>query len=536
MDTIYVTGHRNPDTDSIVAAMAYTALRNSIGDRQYVAACLGRVSDETQAVLDRFHFQAPQLLENVRTQVCDLDYDTPPVMNSAVTISRAWNTIHKSSNISAIPVTNEDGTLFGMLSAGDIANFDMTSVRDPHVSDIPLYNLLSVIEGKLLNKAGQVVDSVSGDVTIALPVSRKNLEFSKKDSIVICGDQPDMIRRALEIGVHCVIVCQSEISDELRTLETETCLISTPYDAYRTMRLICHALPVSRICKQDDLVSFHLDDYIDDVRETVLKSRFRSYPILNEDEQVVGTLSRFHLLRPRRKRVVLVDHNERAQAVPGLDQADILEIIDHHRLADIQTSQPIRVRNEPVGSTATIIAGMYQEHGVMPSANMAGLLAAAILADTVMFKSPTCTKRDIAMAERMARIGGVNIKELGRQLFSPASGKSVEELVNSDFKEFHIGEQNLGVGQVTCLDSVDMLERKDEFLDVMRRLQEEHHYNMVILMLTDVLLEGTQLLYVGSDEAIRNAFSAEPKDNALFLPGVMSRKKQVIPTLSGLWG
>lgn len=192
---------------------------------------------------------------------------------------------------------------------------------------------------------------------------------------------------------------------------------------------------------------FHLTDYIDDVREVVLKSRYRCYPVLDENEKVVGTLSRYHLLRPRRKRVVLVDHNERAQAVPGLDQADILEIIDHHRLADIQTSQPIRVRNEPVGSTATIIAGMYQEHGVMPSANMAGLLAAAILADTVMFKSPTCTKRDIAMAERMARIGGVNIKELGRQLFSPASGKSVEELVNSDFKEFHIGEQNLGVGR-----------------------------------------------------------------------------------------
>ena len=281
---------------------------------------------------------------------------------------------------------------------------------------------------------------------------------------------------------------------------------------------------------------FHLTDYIDDVREVVLKSRYRCYPVLDENEKVVGTLSRYHLLRPRRKRVVLVDHNERAQAVPGLDQAEILEIIDHHRLADIQTSQPIRVRNEPVGSTATIIAGMYQEHGVMPSANMAGLLAAAILADTVMFKSPTCTKRDIAMAERMARIGGVNIKELGRQLFSTAGGKSVEELVSSDFKEFHIGEQNLGVGQVTCLDSLEMLERKEEFLAVMRRLQEERHYNMVILMLTDVLLEGTQLLYVGSDEAIRNAFSAEPKDNALFLPGVMSRKKQVIPMLSALWG
>ena len=172
----------------------------------------------------------------------------------------------------------------------------------------------------------------------------------------------------------------------------------------------------------------------------------------------------------------------------------------------------------------------------MPSANMAGLLAAAILADTVMFKSPTCTKRDIAMAERMARIGGVNIKELGRQLFSPASGKSVEELVNSDFKEFHIGEQNLGVGQVTCLDSVDMLKRKGEFLDVMRHLQEEHHYNMVILMLTDVLLEGTHLLYLGDEDIITQAFGVQLKDHTCFLPGVVSRKKQVIPMLTALWG
>ena len=535
MDTIYITGHRNPDTDSVVSAMAYAALKNALGDRRYQAARLGQISDETQTVLDRFGVQPPELIGDVRTQVRDLAFDTPPTLSAAATISRGWQTM-QAEKISAIPVANEDGTLFGMLSAGDVANYDMSSVRNPQVAEMPIYNLLSVLEGKILNADGELRDSISGEVTIALPVCRENLLFSNRDSIVICGDQPDMIRRALEMQVNCVIVCQAEVSQELLDMQTGTCIISTQYDAYRAVRLIYHALPISHICKTKDLVCFHLDDYIDDVRDTVLESRFRAYPILDEEERVVGTLSRFHLLKPRRKQVVLVDHNERAQAVPGLDQADILEIIDHHRLADIQTSQPIRVRNEPVGSTATIIAGMYQEHGVMPSANMAGLLAAAILADTVMFKSPTCTKRDIAMAERMARIGGVNIKELGRQLFSPASGKSVEELVNSDFKEFHIGEQNLGVGQVTCLDSVDMLKRKGEFLDVMRHLQEEHHYNMVILMLTDVLLEGTQLLYVGSDEAIRNAFSAEPKDNSLFLPKVMSRKKQIIPMLTALWG
>ena len=281
-----------------------------------------------------------------------------------------------------------------------------------------------------------------------------------------------------------------------------------------------------------------MDDYIDDVREVVVKSRYRCYPVLDDEQKVVGTLSRYHLLKPRRKQVVLVDHNELSQTVPGIEQAEILGIIDHHRLADIQTRQPISVRNEPVGSTNTIITSMYQEHGVMPSPHMAGLMAAAILSDTVMFKSPTCTKRDIAMAERLARMARVSLDELGRELFAAGAvdGKSAEELLRSDFKEFHIAEQNLGVGQVTCINSEHLMERKDDLLKAMRRMRQEHGYDMVILMLTDVLQEGTQLLYIGSDEVIRNAFAAEPKDNSVFLPGVMSRKKQVIPMLTTLWG
>ncbi|MET0016130.1 putative manganese-dependent inorganic diphosphatase [Oscillibacter sp.] len=538
MDTIYVTGHRNPDTDSIVSAMAYAALRNSLGNREYTAACLGRVNDETQAVLDRFHFTAPMLLKNVRTQVCDLKYDTPPLLNSGVTISRAWHVIHQDTNISAIPVTNEDGTLFGMLSAGDIAAYDMSSVRNPQISNIPLYNLLSVIEGKVLNKAGEQVDSVSGEVTIALPASCKNLLFDNKNSIVICGDQPDMIRYALELGVQCLIVCQSEVSEELRALKTETCLITTPFDAYRTVRLICHSLPVSRICKTADLVSFHLEDYIDDVRETVLKSRFRCYPILDENEQVVGTLSRFHLLRPTRKRLVLVDHNEMSQAVRGLEQADILEIIDHHRLADIQTGNPIYVRNEPVGSTTTIVAGMYQDRGLMPSEKMAGMMAAAILSDTVMFKSPTCTQRDIDMANRMARIAKISLDELGHMIFSVSNGEnhSAEELLMTDFKEFHIAGHDLGISQITCTDSVHMLARKDELVQALHQLRTDKHYDLVALMLTDVLQEGSRLFFAGDEQTIQQAFNCKTENGSVFLPHVMSRKKQVIPALSALWG
>ena len=538
METIYVTGHRNPDTDSIVSAMAYAALRNALGNREYSARRIGHVSDETHLVLERFGFTPPEWVKNVRTQVRDLAYDTPPALSAAVTVSRAWTVLTRDRAIAAIPVTNEDGTLYGMISAGDIASYDMRSIEHPHLEEIPVFNLLSVLEGRILNDAGNLVDTITGDVSIALPQEHENLMFASPDSIVLCGQQPDVVRRALEIGVKCVILCQAELDEELRSIPTDTCIISTPFDAYRAVRMIYQSIPIARVCRTEDMECFHLDDYVDDVREGMLKSRYRCYPILDEDERVVGTLSRYHLIKPRRKRVVLVDHNEVAQSVPGLEQAEILEIIDHHRLADIQTGNPIYFRNEPVGSTTTIVAGMYQEKGLMPSQNLAGLMAAAIVSDTVMFKSPTCTQRDRNMAERLARIANVSLDELGQEIFSASwsDDKSAKALLFSDFKDFHIAEHYLGVGQITCVNSAHILERKEEFLAQMRETMKEKKYSIMLLMLTDVLLEGTQLIYLGDEETIRQAFSADAKNNTVFLPQVMSRKKQIIPALSAMWG
>ena len=537
MDPIYVTGHRNPDTDSIVAAMAYAALRNALGDREYEAACLGRVSDQTQMVLDRFGFQPPKRIYNMYTQVRDLEFDTPPLLGAAVTVGRGWKTLQKQKNISAVPVTNEDGTLYGMLSRENVASYNMEVVSGAMLESVPLFNVLSVLEGKLLNDAGDDIDTISGEVSIALPQAQENLLFNSPNSIVLCGHQPDMIRRALEMNVSCLVLCQAELSEELRSLPTKTCIISTPYDAYRAARLIFQSVSIATICRTEGLTCFHLEDRVDEVREKVLQFRDPCYPILDENEKVVGVLTRYHLLRPRRKRVVLVDHNEIAQSVPGLEEADILEIIDHHRLADIQTGNPIYVRNEPVGSTNTIIAGMFQDRGLMPSAKMAGMMAAAILSDTVMFKSPTCTERDIRTAERMARIANVSLEELGKEIFSASiEGKTAEELLMSDYKEFHIAGHDLAVAQVTCVDSPHMLARKEEFLGAMRKIAKEKEFSMVILMLTDVLLEGTQLIYLGNDETIQQAFNVQPKENEIFLPKIMSRKKQIIPMLSALWG
>ena len=537
MDPIYVTGHRNPDTDSIVAAMAYAALRNAVGDREYEAACLGHVSDETHLVLQRFGFEPPKRITSMFTQVRDLDFDTPPFLSTAVTVGMAWKIMQQQKNISAVPVTNEDGTLYGMLSRENVASYNMELVSSGVLEPVPLFNVLSVLEGKLLNDAGNNIDTISGELSIALPQCRENLLFNRKDSIVLCGHQPEMIRRALQMNVNCLVLCQAELDEELRTMPTATCIISTPYDAYRAARLIFQSAPIGRICRTEDLVCFHLEDRVDEVKEQVLKFREQCYPILDEQEKVAGVLTRYHLLRPRRKRVVLVDHNEASQSVPGLEEAEILEIIDHHRLADIQTANPIYVRNEPVGSTNTIIASMFQDKGLMPSEKMAGMMAAAIVSDTVMFKSPTCTTRDVRTAERMARIANVSLEELGREIFSTSlENRTAKDLFYSDYKDFHIAGYDLAVSQVTCVDSPKMLERKEEFLQLMRGIMEKEKMSMIILMLTDVLKEGTQLIYIGDDEIIHQAFGVTPKENTLFLPGVMSRKKQVIPMLSALWG
>ena len=291
--------------------------------------------------------------------------------------------------------------------------------------------------------------------------------------------------------------------------------------------------------EENPLVFKAPDNYyrVDYVKEMVLKHRKSCYPILDENEKIVGILTRYHLLSPRRKRVVLVDHNEAAQSVPGLEEADILEIIDHHRLADIQTGNPIFVRNEPVGSTNTIIASMFQDKGLIPSEKLAGMMAAAILSDTVMFKSPTCTIRDIRTAERMARIANVSLEVLGKKIFSDSvNGKNATDLLYTDYKEFHIAGHDLAVSQITCLDSASMLSKKDELLEQMKEISDKTDASMVILMLTDVLLEGSYLLYVGDGDIISQAFDVVPKENMVFLPNVMSRKKQVIPSLSALWG
>lgn len=536
MDPIYVFGHRNPDTDSVVSSMAYAALNNALGSSEYVPARLGHINDETAFLLERFGFDAPLYLTTVRTQVRDIEYDMPPSLSSGVAVSHAWEVLRQNVGLSAVPVTDEAGRLYGMVTAGSIAEKDMESIQLPVVDQVPVFNLLSALEGLIINDDGDVFDTISGQVSIALPGCTQSI---KEGSVVICGHQEDVVEQALATRASCVILCQTGLAEKYRGISSPTCIIATPCDAYRAARMLYQAIPVGRIAQIKNIVHFHLDDYIDDVREAVLQSRYRSYPVLDENQKVMGTLSRYHLIRPRRKRVVLMDHNERAQSVQGLEQAEIIGIIDHHRLADVQTGNPVFMRNEPVGSTTTIVATMYQERGLMPSKRLAGLMAAAILSDTVMFKSPTCTAHDRRMAERLARIGDVDLEALGREIFSLGSSadKPVDELLATDFKEFHIAGHSLGIGQVTCLDTDSVLQRLPEILPAMEKMKQTRAYDLQLLMLTDVLREGTELIFLGDDDAIRMAFNIpELQDNHVFLPGVVSRKKQIVPALSLLWG
>ena len=538
MDPIYVTGHRNPDTDSIVSAMAYAQLRNALGDRDYVAARLGRISDETQLVLDRYGFEPPVLIHDLKTQVSDLSFDTPPALNKAVTVDRAWQLLHREENTVALPVVEDDGTLFGMLSTNTIAAHDMRSVLHPEIEDVPVFNLVSALEGSIVQDRETPTNSVSGRVTIALPTGGEEAIQLTSETILICGHQPEVISEALQAGVACVVVCQASVPEAIRQAKGTSLVISTPHEPYRAARMIFQALPVSRVCRTSSLCPARLTDYVDDVRQMAQDNKHRSFPVVDENNKVVGTLSRIHLLKPRRKRVVLVDHNELSQSVPGLEQAEILEIIDHHRLADVQTGSPIYMRNEPVGSTATIIASMFMERGLMPTTRMAGLLTCAIISDTLMFKSPTCTAKDRTLADRMASIAHESIEALGQLIFSASTSddKSPEDILFQDYKEVMLSGHTLGVGQVVTLDSERVLKRAEEFLAAMAKRREENQLDMLLFMITDMLQEGTHLLFLGQSDVIAQAFNVRPDQSRAFLPGILSRKKQVIPSLSVFWG
>ncbi len=539
-DVVYVTGHRNPDSDSICSAIAYAEYLKKNGVNA-VACRLGDITRETAFILDYFDVEEPQILKNVKTQISDLDIDPAVPVTSDSTIQKAWTRM-KLNNIKTLPVVDEDNHLFGLITLSDIANkyLDILETNVIGSRQSTLRNVLETLNATLVSGCAECFPE-SGKLVIAAMESNEMDPYIEKSDIVIVGNRQDAQLKALECKVSSIIVTgNAKISKEVIDMakSTNTIVMSSPHDTFTTSRLITQSIMVACIMTTENLIRFNIDDFVSDIKTKMLQTRYRSYPVVDDNNVIKGFISRYHLISSRKKKVILVDHNEKSQTVEGIEEAEILEIIDHHRYGDIQTAYPIHCKLEPVGSTATIIANIFFENAIRPSRSIAGLLCAAIISDTMNFKSPTTVYKDRMTAEKLAEINGINIEEFATKMIQEGSsivGKTAKEIIHEDYKEFQLGTHKFAISQIKTMDihCVDSIEK--EIFDYMNELAEEKKYDLVMLVITDIIQEGSLALIVGERyDLIEKAFNVEVKNNRVFLPGLVSRKKQIIPEISSI--
>lgn len=537
-DRIYITGHRNPDTDSICASIAYAELKKKLGIPAEPFR-VGKISRETEFVLQYFHVEPPELLHSVRTQVSDLNIDEVSPVSRDISIRTAWSIMQKN-NVRVLPVTGEDGRLLGLVTLSDITDSYINALSSNAMTagNTPLQNIIDTLNARLISGCEEEFRS-TGKVVVASMEPDSMEPLVERGDIVLVGDRKDVQLKVMEIGADCLILtCHSQIGPEvLEQAQRNRCIVmETGYDTFTAARLINQSIPVGLIMTSKDMIGFQIGDYVDSIRDRMLNTRYRCYPVVDDDGCYKGFISRYHLISQNRKKVILLDHNEKSQTVDGIEQAEILEIVDHHRLGDIQTGYPVYVRNEVVGSTSTLIASMYFENGIKPAREMAGILCAAILSDTMKFKSPTSTYTDSAMAAKLAKIAGIDTDAFAAQMFRAASaldGMSPQEILLSDFKEYLINKVKIAIGQVSTYDSKDLQSRKGDLLECMNGCLLKHGYGLLVLMITDIESEGSYLLSVGDTGGIlRKAFGVDPEENMMYLKGVVSRKKQVVPRLT----
>lgn len=542
-NVIYVTGHRNPDSDSICAAYGYAEFKNKINTNdgpEAIPVRLGNVNRETQYILDAFNVKAPEYLETVKLKVEDLNVDVVAPVKSTTSIRSAWN-IMRDKNIKTLPVCDAHEHLVGVLSISNLTSSYM-DIWDNAILSKSSTKINNIIETLSANPIYVHDENVifPGKITVAAMQPDSMKELIDEGDIAIVGDRSDIQKELINIKVSLMIIAGSyNLNDDLIDLAKKNgvTVISTPHDSFTTSRLIVQSIPVSYVMAKENLISFSNDDLVEDIKNTMIETRFRSYPVTNEDGTIAGMISRYHLISNHKKKVIQVDHNERGQSVDGLDEAEILEIVDHHRIADIQTGNPIFFRNEPLGSSSTIVAKCFFERNITPSKEAAGLLCGAIISDTLLFKSPTCTPQDIEICKKLAEIAGINdINAFAKEMFKAGTslqGKTVEEIYNQDFKPFNIGDYKIGVAQVNTMDIDGFMPLKNDMLEYMDKKAKDGGFNEMLLLLTDILTEGSQLLVTGDEtEIVEKTFNVEIKDNTAFLPGVLSRKKQVIPPLT----
>lgn len=537
-EKIYVIGHKNPDTDSICSAIAYADLRQKVTGQVHEAKRAGHVNDETAYVLDRFGVEAPKLLTDVRLQVRDLDIHEMKGLKPNASIRDTWERM-RQEQAKTLPIVKDD-ELVGVVSTGDIAK----SYMDVYDSEIlskartQYRNIVKTLDGTMItgNEHGYFMRG-----KVAIGASSPNLmeEFIEKDDLVILGDREEAQACAVNIDASCMVICKdAEVSPKLiqKAKEQSIVIIQTPYDTFTTARLINQSIPVKFYMTSGPLTMFRMNDYVDDIKDIMAKKRFRDFPILDRHGRFKGFISRRRFLGASKKKVILVDHNERSQAVDGIEEAEIIEIIDHHRLGDIETVSPITFRNQPVGCTATIINQMYEENEIEVPREIAGLLCGAIISDTLLFRSPTCTPLDERTAKKLAKISDIDLEQMAQEMFNAGSnlkGKSAEDICFQDFKQFTVNDTIFGVGQITSMSKEELAAIRDMMTEHLPKVLEAHNLNMIYFMLTDILAESTELLCVGTGARgiALSAFDLPDNAKSLILKGVVSRKKQLIPVL-----
>lgn len=536
---VFVIGHKNPDTDSICSALAYADLKRRLTGKDYIAARAGNLNEETQYIVERFGITPPVFLKDVGTQVRDIEIRETPGVSEHISLKKAW-TLMKDLNVVTLPITDENNFLIGLINIGDITKsymegYDSRILSNAHTK---YRNIIETLEAEMI--VGDPEEYFTqGKVLIAAANPDLMENYIEPHDLVILGNRYESQLCAIEMNADCIIVCEgASVSMTIKKLaEERNCvIISTPHDTYTVARLMNQSMPISYFMKRNGLTTFHMDDFTDQIKEVMAKKRYRDFPILGHDGSYVGMISRRNLLNSARKQVIMVDHNEKSQAVDGIENAEILEIIDHHRLRSVETISPVFFRNQPLGCTATIVYQMYQEAGIALDKQTATLLCCAIISDTLMYRSPTCTAVDKAAAEELAKIAGINVEELAGDMFragSNLSSKETAEIFEQDFKTFAMNDITFGVGQVNSMNQEELVELKQRLYPYMEEQLKQSGLQMLFFMLTDIVQESTELLYVGGDaqELIRDAMGVEPDGNSFILKGVVSRKKQLIPAI-----
>jgi len=532
---IYITGHKNPDTDSICSAIALAELKNKMG-HDAEAIRLGNLNRETEFVLDYFKVQNPRLKTSIKPQVRDIEIDAAYCVNPSLSMASAMDLIQKN-NISSLPVVDDEDNLIGIVSLSNIASTYMEIWDDSIIgrSNTSFENILDVLRGKVLYLP-EKPRSLSGKMAVK---AIKNQDLISEGDIVIVGDdvkdQESVIRKGISL---LILTISSKLDDRLMKLakENNVAVISTGLSTFMVARLLPQAVPVEYVMTRDDLVVFHKDDLIDDVREKMSQSRFRSYPVLDNKGKVIGNISRYHLISNLKKKIILVDHNERNQSIDDIDSAEIIQIVDHHRVANVSTSSPIYFRNEPVGSTATIVSKMFFENGIKPSREVAGLLCAAIISDTLLFRSPTSTETDKYVLNKMKKIAAINVEDFAMEMFRAGTsleGRKPDELLKSDVKNFSIEGVNVRVCQIFTMDLDSTASVENDLKEAMENFVASSDAESFILMITDIFKEVSEVILAGSfKEAIARKFDKELVGDKFLSEGLLSRKKQLLPKIS----